>query len=166
VGGYDNVTLDASMTTAPVAVLRLNPNLLIGGYFQYGFGLLNNSSAGVGQVGCNSSGVSCSANDLMFGVQAHYHFMPGGTFDPWGGIGVGYEIANASASANGQSVSVAFSGFQFVNLQVGGDYKAMPNLGIGPFVMPVPADHRGLDREGRRCDRERSCLDREGSCLS
>jgi hypothetical protein len=114
---------------------RLNPNIYIGAFFQYGFGLLNNSSAGVGGAGCNTSGVSCSANDLMFGANAHYHLMPDGTFDPWAGLGVGYEIVNFNLSAGGQSGSAAFNGFQFVNFQVGGDYKAMPNLGIGPFVM-------------------------------
>lgn len=117
---------------------RLNPNIMIGAYFQYGIGLLNTSKASLGggtNGGCNASGVSCSGSDMMFGVQAHYHLMPDATFDPWAGIGVGYEIGNVSASAGNVSGSVSYSGFQFVNVQVGGDYKAMPNLGIGPFVM-------------------------------
>jgi hypothetical protein len=114
---------------------RLNPNLMIGAYFQYGIAFINNSKAGAGQAGCSANGVSCSGSDMMFGVQAHYHFMPDATFDPWAGIGVGYEIANFNISEAGTSGNASFSGFQFVNIQAGGDYKAMPNLGIGPFVM-------------------------------
>jgi hypothetical protein len=114
---------------------RLNPNLFLGAYFQYGIAFLNTSKAGSSGVNCNASGVSCSGSDLMFGVQAHYHFMPDGTIDPWAGLGIGYEIANVSVSQGGQSASVSQSGFQFVNFQAGGDYKATPNLGIGPFVM-------------------------------
>jgi outer membrane protein W len=110
---------------------RLNPNMMIGAYFQYGIAFVN-----TGKVqACNTGGVSCSANDLMFGAQFHYHFLPDQTIDPWAGIGVGYEILNASESAGGQSASTSLSGFQFVNVQVGGDYKIMPNLGVGPFVM-------------------------------
>jgi hypothetical protein len=117
---------------------RLNPNIYIGAFFQYGIGLVNGSrsggGAGANQVTCNSPGVSCSGNNLIFGVDAHYHLMPDATFDPYAGLGVGYEILSASASAGGTSAGASYSGFQFVNFQVGGDYKAMPNLGIGPFV--------------------------------
>jgi hypothetical protein len=110
---------------------RLNPNMMIGAYFQYGIAMVNTGKV----TGCSQNGVSCSANDLMFGAQFHYHLMPDQTIDPWAGIGVGYEILNASESAGGQSASQSFSGFQFVNLQIGGDYKVLPNLGVGPFVM-------------------------------
>jgi hypothetical protein len=73
----------------------------------------------------------------MFGVQFHYHFLPDQTIDPWAGIGAGYEILTNSASDSSgiESASVSYSGFQFVNFQVGGDYKGAPNAGIGPFVM-------------------------------
>ena len=109
---------------------RLNPNMMIGAFFQYGIGLVNTSNA----PECKTPGVSCSGNDLKFGAQFHYHLMPEQTIDPWGGIGIGYEIANLSESSGGASAGESFSGFQFVDLQLGADYKAMPNLGIGPFV--------------------------------
>ena len=112
---------------------RFTPNMMVGAFFQYGIGMLNTGNGSLLQ-GCSTSGVSCSGNDMAFGVQFHYHLMPDQTIDPWGGIGVGYEIANISESAGGQSASESFSGFQFVNLQIGADYKVMPNLGVGPFV--------------------------------
>jgi len=112
---------------------RFNPNMMVGAFFQYGIGMLNTSS-GKPLAGCSASGVSCSGNDLAFGAQFHYHLMPDQTIDPWGGIGVGYEILNVSESAGGQSGGGAFSGFQFVDLQLGADYKVMPNLGVGPYI--------------------------------
>ncbi|MGH7294434.1 MAG: hypothetical protein ACRELB_05865, partial [Polyangiaceae bacterium] len=112
---------------------RLNPNLFIGAFFQYGIGLLNTSSSGAAQ-GCSTPGVSCSGNDMKFGAQVHYHLMPDQTIDPWAGLGIGYEIASYSASAGGQSAGASFSGFQFVDIQAGADYKVMPNLGVGPFI--------------------------------
>jgi hypothetical protein len=138
VGGNGNNALSNTVSgVVPIwidAGYRLNPSLMIGAYFQYGIGFVP-GTAGSGQVTCATPGISCSANDLMFGVQAHYHFMPDATFDPWAGLGVGYEILNLSASANGTSAGQSVNGFQFVNVQAGGDYKVMPNFGVGPFVM-------------------------------
>lgn len=105
---------------------RLNPNIYIGADFQYGIALINND-----KTGCGQPGASCSANDIMFGVDFHYHLMPDQIFDPWGGVGVGYEILNLSQGQDSEGLN----GFQFLNLQLGADYKAMPNLGIGPFLM-------------------------------
>src|SRR5271166_5574610 len=105
---------------------RLNPNIYIGADFAYGITFINND-----KTGCGMPGASCSSNDLMFGIDAHYHFMPDAQFDPWAGVGVGYEILSLSegpASAN-------FNGFQFLNLQGGADYKVTPQLGVGPFLM-------------------------------
>jgi len=113
---------------------RFTPNMMVGAFFQYGFAMIATGSGSAAQ-GCSQSGVSCSGNDMAFGAQFHYHLMPDQTIDPWAGIGIGYEISSFSASAGGQSAGESFSGFQFVNLQIGGDYKVMPNLGVGPFVM-------------------------------
>lgn len=105
---------------------RLNPNLYIGADFMYGITFINND-----KTGCGMSGANCSSNDVMFGIDAHYHFMPDAQFDPWAGVGVGYEIlgfGEGSSSGN-------FNGFQFLNLQGGADYKVTPQLGVGPFLM-------------------------------
>jgi hypothetical protein len=104
---------------------RLNSNLYIGADFQYGITFINND-----KTGCGASGANCSSNDLMFGVNLHYHLMPSQIIDPWLGAGIGYEILNLSQGNSGEHLN----GFQFFNLQVGGDYKVMPNLAVGPFV--------------------------------
>ena len=126
---------------------RFTPNMMVGAFFQYGIASIASGSGSVGAA-CSQSGVSCSGSDMMFGAQFHYHLMPDQTIDPWAGIGIGYEIANFSASAGGQSAGESFSGFQFVNLQVGGDYKVMPNLGVGPFVMFSLGEYSGCSFSG------------------
>jgi len=110
---------------------RFNPNMYVGGYVQYAIGFINNGD----RFGCSMSGVSCSLNIVMFGADFHYHVMPDGVLDPWVGVGVGYEIFTLSASSQVMSSSVGGNGIQFFNVQAGADYKVMPNLGIGPFVM-------------------------------
>jgi hypothetical protein len=102
----------------------INPHIYVGAYFQYGIVLTKNCPPGV----------SCSGNDLRFGANLHYHILPDRVFDPWVGGGIGYEIGNSSASAGGQSVSGSVSGFEFLNVQAGGDYKVTPAFGIGPFI--------------------------------
>src|SRR5262249_34962686 len=114
------------------ALYMINPNIRAGVYFMYGFAGVGDSFKSLAN-GCTGD-VSCSAKDMRFGVQAHYHFMPDQTIDPWAGLGVGYEIASFSASSSGQSAGISSSGFEFLNIQGGADYKVMPNLGVGPFL--------------------------------
>lgn len=111
---------------------RLNPNIYLGAYFQYGIVSINKDSPA--NSACNKSGVDCSASSMTFGVMGAYHIMPDQTFDPWVGLGVGYEMLSGKASAGGVESKSSFSGLQFANLQVGGDYRVNKNLGIGPFV--------------------------------
>ncbi len=107
---------------------RIDPNWYLGGFFQFGLGLVPSS------LGCSAQGVSCSEYDLRFGVNVHYHFLPAQTLDPWVGIGAGYEILHLSASSQGGSATVSTNGFEFGNVQLGLDYKISPAFGVGPFV--------------------------------
>jgi hypothetical protein len=108
-----------------------SPNLFVGGYFQYGFGLLGGKTSST----CNTQGVSCSSNVLVYGLQAHYHVSPGDSFDPWIGYGIGMENMNINLSGPGGSGSVGLSGWDYAIFQLGGDFGVAPNLGIGPVVM-------------------------------
>ena len=105
---------------------RINPNWYVGGFFQFGLGFVPSNAC--------SPGVSCSANDLRFGLNVHYHFLPEGPVDPWFGLGAAYEIWNLSGSGAGVSGSSSLRGFEFGNAQLGADYKVSPEFGIGPFV--------------------------------
>ncbi len=112
---------------------RIDKSIFVGAYFQYGIGFLNKSKAFGGGV-CDLAGVSCSAYDLRFGVEGIYRFSPDASFVPWAGIGVGYEIAHLSAEVAGVQGSATVRGFEFVNLQVGGDFKVSPAFSVGPYL--------------------------------
>lgn len=109
---------------------RVLPRLYVGAFGQYGPGLSNNS-----KTGCGQHGLSCSYNDVMLGIDAHYHFAPGATFDPWAGVGFGYEWANLNAAISGTPIGGQYRGWQFVNVQLGGDFKVVRGFGLGPFAM-------------------------------
>lgn len=99
--------------------------LYVGGFFQYGIGFLADKAC--------PSGASCSASDIRFGINARYHFMDG-PFKPFAGLGIGYEMANFSASAGGAEVKGSYKGLEFLNIQLGGDYAVTPNISVGPFI--------------------------------
>jgi len=112
---------------------RIDRNWFVGAYFQYGIGLVNKSNA-LGGGTCDQPGASCSAYTLRFGLEGIYSFSPGASFAPWAGLGVGYEIAGASAEQAGQKATATYRGFEFVNLQLGGDFKVSPAFSVGPYV--------------------------------
>ena len=118
---------------------RVIPNLMVGGYFMYGFGITGDDLQKLCDAGETfGADVSCSAHDIRLGVQAHYHFLPDQTVDPWLGAGIGYEWLGFSVeqSALGQSstASVTGHGWEFVNLQGGVDFGLAPGIGLGPFL--------------------------------
>jgi hypothetical protein len=49
-------------------------------------------------------------------------------------VGAGYEWLFLSASSGGVDISGTATGFEFGNLQLGGDIPVAPNFAIGPFV--------------------------------
>jgi len=112
---------------------RLNPNVYLGGYFQYGFGFVNDDS----QDYCRSADVDCSASDVRLGVMARYHFMPAWRFSPWAGLGFGYEWGKFSVNQSLISESDtdwSWHGFEFMNLQAGADYRFAHRFVVAPFV--------------------------------
>jgi outer membrane protein len=109
---------------------RLSPEIYVGGFMQYAVTF----PASNGSTGCALTGASCSGNDIQAGVDLQYHF-PRASYDPWVGVGVGYEWLNTSLSASGQSGGIQIAGWQFLNLQVGCDLKVGSNVSVGPFAM-------------------------------
>jgi hypothetical protein len=127
---------------------RFTPNWYLGAYFMYGVGFLgsdatNTNGAIATTLGapCGQLSISCSIHDMRAGIDAAYHILPGGGFDPWLGLGVGYEWLAGNISYHDvgnnidQSFGVGDKGWEFVNIQAGLDIKkVLPNLGFGPFV--------------------------------
>jgi hypothetical protein len=123
-------------------------HLYIGLFAQYAFAIINNNNGSIGQS-CNASGVSCSGGIAMVGADVHYHFSPGKTLDPWAGLGLGWEFANVNASVNGASAGFGVNGFQFVNGQFGVDYRVLPTLGVGPFLMMSVGQYENCSNSGQ-----------------
>jgi hypothetical protein len=109
----------------------LNPHVYLGAFFIYEFGFLPDAAASLCQSG---GGLSCDVHDISFGANVQFHTRPGARFDPWIGAGVGYERLSLSASANGRDASLSASGFQLLDLQIGGDVRFSPSFALGPFV--------------------------------
>lgn len=109
---------------------RINRALYVGGFLQYAALFVANNST----TGCGQNGVSCSGSDFQLGIQAAYHPLQTGALDPWLGLGVGYEMANVDITKGSTSASAQVTGFQFLNLMAGAEYKVDKNFGVGPLV--------------------------------
>ncbi len=104
---------------------RVLPSLMLGAYGQYAFPF-------VGQ--CADAADSCTLHAARFGLQAQYSLAPNETFDPWVGLGLGYEMLWGTAQGPTTSYDAKYSGFEFANLQVGADWSASQALAAGPFL--------------------------------
>jgi hypothetical protein len=109
---------------------RVIPSVYVGAFFTYSF-LLMNSDA-LEPFACNA-GLRCSGHQIDLGADVQFHVKPDGLVHPWIGLGFGYQWTAVDLS-NAQSGSAVFSGFEFVNLQLGLDLKAATRVGLGPFV--------------------------------
>jgi hypothetical protein len=110
-------------------MFRVSPEVAVGGYFSYGLGTS-------GYAACDVSGVDCTASDLRLGLQATYSFTKASPqFVPWIGAGLGWEKASDSFEAGGTKVESSYSGIEFLNLQLGGDYKVNDQFSMGPYFM-------------------------------
>jgi hypothetical protein len=99
------------------------PNVMIGLYGSYGIAFFK---------GCSN----CSGRDIRFGLQVQYHFAPVKTFDPWLGVGIGYEFLNTKEkdSVGGEDGTFSARGFEFVNFHAGLDIELAEALTLGPYV--------------------------------
>jgi len=107
------------------------PDLSIGAYFLYGIGRLSGDFSDE----CDAFDLDCSASVMRLGIQGIYTMSQlSPTFAPWLGVGFGYEWAKTTMEGGGEEATFSFDGFELLNLQAGADFKASPNLGVGPFV--------------------------------
>ncbi len=87
-----------------------------------------------GFVNACPPGDSCSGRSTGFGLQAIYTLDPAGALRPWLGIGVGYQWLKLEQTSAGIVYADTFSGFQWVDLQVGGDLSLTSRLWVGPYA--------------------------------
>ena len=122
---------------------RLDDAFYVGGFFQYGFGIVNDDRRDT----CRLDNVDCSASDMRLGLMGRYHLPVGSPLSPWLGFGVGYEWGTFSLhqSVIGSSnTDQTWSGFEFANLQVGADYHVAPKVALAPFVSVSFGQFRGI----------------------
>jgi len=128
------------------ALYRFNQEFGAGVLFQYAFAQTKDSASGCG------NGVNCSASAIHLALQGVYRPVVSGPIAPWLGIGTGYEWFQVTASANGLSASGSVSGFEFLLVQAGGDFKVAPQFTLGPFVMFSLGEYRSQSVGGTSMD--------------
>lgn len=77
---------------------------------------------------------SCSGTNSRFGVMVAYHALPTRTFDPWVGVGMGFEMLSTSRSLDGTKVDIAARGFELLDVELGADVRPSRALRIGPVI--------------------------------
>lgn len=103
---------------------RFTKNLQAGVYFQHAGAL------GLAFVpNCPVNG-NCSGSSYRTGLEVIGSLLPDGTFDPWAGVGIGYEWLASNVNGNDRMVR----GMEWLNLQLGVDWRASRTFAIGPFV--------------------------------
>jgi hypothetical protein len=136
---------DASSGALPILIdvgWRFLPELYVGLYGQYAPVFLKTY-----EVTC-PSGLSCSAQDWRFGVEADYHFpaVLRPELDPYVGLGAGYEILQSSFHGPHTflvgtmlvpgviDASFTDRGWEYASLTLGLDWRFGHMLGAGLFL--------------------------------
>ena len=122
----------------------ITPTVYVGLSLQYGFGFVGSS----GDATCNRTGVSCSTSDTTLGLDAHFHLKPAASFDPWIGLGVGYEWLDVSISSANATESATVKGFEYAKVQLGGDVSVVPGLAVGPFLSLAAGQYSSFSQTG------------------
>jgi hypothetical protein len=109
---------------------KVIPQLFLGGYV----GIAVGGAGDTFKKACDAASVDCIAVGGRIGLQAQFHFIPDGKWNPWVGYGIGYELAGVSGSKANNKVSAAVAGVEFAHLMAGADFRVNKTVGIGPFA--------------------------------
>ncbi len=125
-------------------LFKVAPSLAIGPYASLAWA----QPGGDLQDLCDSAGMDCNATIMRLGVEAMFTVPQPGPFKPWFGAGLGYEWSKVHTTGGGASGDRTLGGFEFLNLQAGGDLKIAPLFRIGPFVQLSLAQYSSVDSSG------------------
>jgi hypothetical protein len=114
------------------AMVRVTPRTSVGLYGTWGFdqvatALKDNSALLVGP------GASYRATSYRVGLQATHALMDG-PIVPWVGLGSGIEIGTFKVENGPATIKGNTRGWEWVNLQVGGDYTVSPKFVAGLYA--------------------------------
>jgi hypothetical protein len=111
---------------------RPDPHVFLGAYGSLG---------ALAPAGHACAGRSCEGTDVRLGIEGQYHFQPGLRWDPWLGVGAGYEWlhlgysgGSGNAGDGSSNESTTLRGFELLNVQAGVDYALCSGLRVGPFA--------------------------------
>jgi hypothetical protein len=134
---------------------RVNGNVTFGLYYSYGFGIVGSylrRACDLLQASATGAtvDVSCYVRNHRVGLQIGHHFAPERDFDAWIALGIGHEffdftLSSTSASASRTS-TIDADGVEYLNLQVGLDYRLSEHLRAGPFLGFTVASYGSLAR--------------------
>jgi hypothetical protein len=133
------------------AMYTVAPDVAVGAYLSYGFGQVDFDGM------CDLGGVDCSGRSTRVGLQAAYTFSNASpTFLPWVGAGFGYEWGSMTAELGGFKAEQKARGFEFLNLQAGGEvlHRAVPPV-QRRAVLELRDEHPDVRRHHGRLPRER-----------
>lgn len=127
------------------AMWKFPPHFSLGLYFSYGFGQLGGQASDE----CDAAGASCSVSTMRLGGLATYEFQDAWwRLSPWIGAGLGYEWVREKATLGGRSGTQDLSGWEYFNVEVGGDVKVAPKVAVGPYVSFRLGRYSSLDGYG------------------
>jgi hypothetical protein len=116
---------------------RFKRNFIVSAYLQLGYPFLNENGPGLASAECHiPAAASCNGNISMHvGLEFIYVFARDVDWQPWAGIGSGYErTIYTIRDGQGGEANIAYSGWEFLNLQGGASYKVTSQFGFGPYV--------------------------------
>jgi hypothetical protein len=126
----------------------------VGGYLQYGFGF---TSDGAERGFCSRPGYRCPSSVVRWGGDVRFRLLPHRRWDPWLGVGMGYEEGSTDIHPSDYEspplgeVRVTVSGFEYVHLEAGVDYRLFGNFAVGAFAAMTVAhySHETITRSGQ-----------------
>jgi hypothetical protein len=126
---------DSTTGTIPIIVdvgYRMTPNLGVGIYAQYAFGILSDDYSSA----CKTRNTDCSVSSVRAGLQASY-ILPLKHLDAWFGLLLGLERINSSTKAKdgtaSQTEALIVTLPEF-GVQGGANIKLTTGISVGPFV--------------------------------
>jgi hypothetical protein len=72
----------------------------------------------------------CAPISYGLGLTVRYHLVQGLRFDPWASYGIG-AIGQTGVAPGGEG---SYLGIEWMRLTFGGDWYALKNLGLGPYL--------------------------------
>jgi hypothetical protein len=114
-------------------------------YFQYARAALSDR-APLGQAACTAPGAHCSGGTTTrVGAELLFDLVPEGRFRPWLGVGTGYEWMGYDLGDATESGSIAFRGWEWVNVQAGLDLVTGRHAAFGPWAALALGEYTRAD---------------------